>query len=103
MNEPQSGQAAGAGFDPVVAVVLEQLWMASADGSGKPWTLAKLAKRAGLPMSTLRRTLTMLKSAGLADFDIDEEGRGMAALTGPGRALCETVTGRIGSGLASCP
>ncbi|KDB10281.1 regulatory protein IclR [Burkholderia sp. lig30] len=99
MNEPQSGQAADAEFDPVVAVVLEQLWMASADGSGKPWTLAKLAKRAALPMSTLRRTLTMLKSAGLADFDIDEEGRGMATLTGPGRALCETVAG-AGSGRA---
>lgn len=79
------------GVDAGVALVLEHLWAARCESPGRPWSLAKLAKRAALPMSALRRTLTLLQAAGLADFELDEAGRGFAALTAEGEALCATV------------
>jgi DNA-binding transcriptional ArsR family regulator len=84
-------------LDPVVEQLLTVLWEAareaSEDRSGKVWSLAKISKRADLPMSTLRRYLTQLQSAGVVDVQIDEEGRGSAALTGEGRELCEALFG----------
>jgi DNA-binding MarR family transcriptional regulator len=90
--EPQSG-ADNDEFDPMIAVVLELLWRAQSESPDKPWVLAKLSKQAGLPMSSLRRTLTQLKDAGLVEFTIDEAGRGTAALTQQGGELCKTLSG----------
>jgi DNA-binding MarR family transcriptional regulator len=84
-------------LDPVVEQLLMLLWEAareaSEDRSVKAWSLAKISKRADLPMSTLRRYLTQLQSAGVVDVQIDEEGRGTATLTGEGRELCEALFG----------
>ncbi|MEX3929309.1 transcriptional regulator [Paraburkholderia sp. BR10936] len=74
--------------EPSIAVVLEQLWMDFTDRHGRHSSIARLAKQAHLPMRTLRRTLTRLKSAGLADFSIDEKGRGFATLSAQGVDLC---------------
>jgi hypothetical protein len=79
-------------FDPSVVRVLEQLWIAFTERRDKPSSVARLSKQARLPMSTLRRTLTDLKSAGLVDFSIDEDGRGFAALTGQGAELCSALS-----------
>jgi hypothetical protein len=84
-------------LDPVVEQLLTLLWEAaresSESGSDKPWSLAKISKRADLPMSTLRRYMTQLQSAGVVDVQIDDEGRGTAKLTGEGRELCEALFG----------
>jgi DNA-binding HxlR family transcriptional regulator len=44
-------------------------------------------------MSTLRRHLTQLQSAGVVTVDIDEDGRGHATLTEEGRELCDALFG----------
>jgi predicted transcriptional regulator len=80
-------------LDPVVEQLLMLLWEAAREPSGKAWSLAKLSKRADLPMSTLRRYLTQLQSAGVVDVQTDEEGRGLAALTAEGLELCEALFG----------
>ncbi|MBP0594405.1 helix-turn-helix domain-containing protein [Paraburkholderia sp. LEh10] len=80
-------------LDPTVELLLTLLWEAAHEPSGKPWSLAKLSKRADLPMSTLRRYLTQLQSAGVLDVQMDDEGRGTAALTAEGRELCEALFG----------
>lgn len=77
-------------IDPAILAVLEvlcQARQAGRDGGASPWSLAKIAKRAQLPMSVLRRVLTQLQAAGLADVAIDEEGRGHASLTPAGAEL----------------
>jgi len=99
MNGMQSAMAEDDVIDPSVAAVLEQLWVAYQENPGKPWTLAKLAKRARLPMSALRRTLTLLKAASLVDYQLDEEGRGFADLTEQGVALCAVATGSASGAL----
>lgn len=76
-----------ADIDPAILAVLLVLCQAGREGGPGPWSLARIAKRAGLPMSVLRRVLTQLQSAGLADVTIDEEGRGHASLTQAGAEL----------------
>ncbi|QQX88737.1 Rrf2 family transcriptional regulator [Cupriavidus necator] len=76
-----------ADIDPAMVAALQVLWQAGRRGGGSPWSLAKIAKRAQLPMSVLRRVLTQLQAAGLADVAIDEEGRGHASLTAAGAEL----------------
>lgn len=76
-----------ADIDPAMVAALQVLWQAGREGGGSPWSLAKIAKRAQLPMSVLRRVLTQLQVAGLADVAIDEEGRGHASLTPAGAEL----------------
>jgi len=76
-----------ADIDPAMVAALQVLWQAGREGGGSPWSLAKIAKRAQLPMSVLRRVLTQLQAAGLADVAIDEEGRGHASLTPAGAEL----------------
>ncbi|KAI3595390.1 hypothetical protein D8I24_8011 [Cupriavidus necator H850] len=76
-----------ADIDPAMVAALQVLWQAGREGGGSPWSLAKIAKRAQLPMSVLRRVLTQLQAAGLADVAIDEEGRGHASLTPAGAGL----------------
>jgi predicted ArsR family transcriptional regulator len=84
-------------LDPVVEQLLMLLWEAaresSEDRASKPWSLAKISKRADLPMSTLRRHLTQLQSAGVVQVQFDDEGRGTALLTGEGRELCDALFG----------
>lgn len=80
-------------LDPTIERLLMLLWEAARESSGKSWSLAKLSKRADLPMSTLRRYLTQLQSAGVVDVQMDEEGRGSAALTGEGMELGEALFG----------
>jgi hypothetical protein len=92
MNEAPSVMTDDDTVDPAITAVLEQLWVACQERPGKPWSLAKLAKRARLPMSALLRSLTLLKAARLVDCDVDDEGRGDARLTEQGRALCAAVT-----------
>lgn len=75
-------------LDPALVAILASLHEAANDPAGKPWSLPKLAKRAQLPMSTLRRVLTQLDAGGLTSTTLNEDGTGRAALTAEGRALC---------------
>ncbi|SPD68389.1 putative DNA-binding protein (plasmid) [Cupriavidus taiwanensis] len=79
-----------ADIDPAIVAVLQVLCQAGRDGGG-PWSLARITKRSGLPMSVLRRVLTQLQAAGLADMSIDEAGRGHASLTPAGAELAAQV------------
>lgn len=74
-------------IDPAIVDVLLVLRQAGVEAAGAPWSLARIAKRAQLPMSVLRRVLTQLQSAGLAEVSIEENGRGHASLTQEGEAL----------------
>jgi DNA-binding IscR family transcriptional regulator len=76
-----------ADIDPSIPAVLIALWQARREAGGKPSSLARIAKCAGLPMSVLRRVLTQLQSAGLVDVALDEAGRGQAGLTEAGAQL----------------
>lgn len=76
-----------ADIDPAILTVLQVLYQAGSEGGASPWSLAKIAKRVQLPMSVLRRVLTQLHSAGLADAAIDADGRGHASLTPAGAEL----------------
>ncbi|BDB27567.1 hypothetical protein Tamer19_49880 [Cupriavidus sp. TA19] len=78
-------------IDPAILAALEVLHQAAHEGGATPWSLAKIAKRAQLPMSVLRRVLTQLQSAGLAEFAIDEAGHGHASLTQAGVELAAQV------------
>ncbi|WP_051974847.1 helix-turn-helix domain-containing protein [Cupriavidus necator] len=78
-------------IDPAILAVLQVLCQAGREGGASPWSLARIAKRAQLPMSVLRRVLTQLQAAGLADFEIDEEGRGHASLSQAGAELATQV------------
>lgn len=74
-------------IDPAIVAVLQVLWQSRCEGGASPWSLARIAKRAQLPMSVLRRVLTQLQAAGLADVALDEAGRGHAGLTPAGAEL----------------
>lgn len=58
-------------------------------------SLARISKRAGLPMSTLRRILTALEDAGIVSVTLSEDGRGSAALTEQGRGLAASLQGGV--------
>src|ERR1700761_3606120 len=85
-QEPQEQDGAPDMDDPQVqiVVVLGELWGAHNESPGKPWSLAKLSKRVQLPMSTLRRLLTGVTSAGLVEVETRPDGTGSAALTEQG-------------------
>ncbi len=68
--------AGQAGVDPMFAALLQAFWDIHRDPPGKRLSLARLSKRAELPMSTLRRMLTQLEDAGLVAVAIDEDGTG---------------------------
>lgn len=68
--------------------VLEALWRINAEWPDKPCTLAKLSKQSELPMSVLRRQLTMLVDAGWVALELEEGGvTGTVLLTESGRQL----------------
>ena len=79
------------GVDAALIALLALLWEARQDVPGKPWSLAKLAKRAGLQMSTLLRQLNALSSAGLVTVATAEGGGGSASLSTAGAELCASM------------
>jgi DNA-binding IclR family transcriptional regulator len=84
-------------IDPALVAVLTQLWRAKQETPERAWSLAKLSKQSDLPMSTLRRQLTGLSDAGLAEMEIGEEGAGRAWLTSEGVTLCAALFGEASS------
>ncbi|MDN7671184.1 DNA-binding protein [Burkholderia oklahomensis] len=81
------------GLDPAIVAVLLRLRDAADEARGAPWSLAKLGKRARVPMSTLRRTLTQLDAAGLTETILRDDGTGRAMLTAQGLELCDALFG----------
>ena len=79
------------GIDAALIALLALLWEARQDAPAKPWSLAKLAKRAGIQMSTLLRQLNALSSAGLVSVTTAENGGGSASLSAAGAELCTSV------------
>ena len=79
------------GIDAALMTLLALLWEARQDAPEKPWSLAKLAKRAGVQMSTLLRQLNALSSAGLVNVATAENGGGSALLSAAGAELCASV------------
>lgn len=84
MTTPQE-TAQNDGLDPVKVTVLRHLWEAAHEEEHSPWSLAKLSKRTGVPMSTLRRTLNEFEEAGIVDISMEEDGRSFASLNEAGR------------------
>lgn len=79
------------GIDAALIALLALLWQARQEAPVRPWSLAKLAKRAGVQMSTLLRQLNALSSAGLVVVATAESGGGSALLSAAGAELCASV------------
>jgi DNA-binding IclR family transcriptional regulator len=84
-------------IDPAMIAILSQLWRAAQETPGRAWSLAKLSKQSGVPMSSLIRHLTALSDAALltpsSPDDTDKTGENAttsptAALNEAGRELC---------------
>lgn len=79
------------GIDAALMALLALLWQARREAPEKAWSLAKLAKRAGVQMSTLLRQLNALSSAGLVTVVTAESGGGSVLLSAAGAELCASV------------
>jgi len=79
------------GVDAALIALLALLWEARQEAPEKPWSLAKLAKRAGVQMSTLLRQLNALSSAQLVSVTTAESGGGSASLSAAGAELCASM------------
>jgi hypothetical protein len=84
-------------IDPALIAILAQLWRAAQETPGRAWSLAKLSKQSGVPMSSLIRHLTALSDAALLDPpEPDNPGANRenaantptAVLSEAGRELC---------------
>jgi hypothetical protein len=83
-------------IDPAMIAILAQLWRAAQETPGRAWSLAKLSKQSGVPMSSLIRQLTALSDAALLDpanpAGPDSHGENTtaptASLSEAGRELC---------------
>ena len=77
-------------IDPALIAILAQLWRAAQETPGRAWSLAKLSKQSGVPMSSLIRHLTALSDAALlAPFAGENTANTpTAALSDAGRELC---------------
>lgn len=77
-------------IDPALIAILAQLWRAAQETPRRAWSLAKLSKQSGVPMSSLRRHLTALSDATLLAPTADESATGTptAALSEAGQELC---------------
>lgn len=73
-NEPQ-GQ-----MDPALEAVLAELWSEWTQQRG-PLSLARLCKRTGLRMSTLKRFLTLLEASDVVCLSTNARGVECASLT----------------------
>ncbi len=91
-NDMEGGDEGG--IDPVLVAILEQLWRAHRETPDREWSLAKLSKQAGVPMSGLRRHLTALVDSGLVVTTLSEDGTGRASLSDDGRTFCAEVFGQ---------
>ena len=79
--------------DPALEAVLAELWTTWSQQRG-PLSLARLCKRTGLRMSTLKRFLTELERCGIAGISINARGVECAALTDTAAAsLAEAAAG----------
>jgi hypothetical protein len=95
-SDNDGGDGDEGGLDPAIAALLMQLHEAARSSQAAPakaWSLAKLSKRAALPMSTLRRLLVQLQAADLVEMTLADDGTGSAALTEAGRHLCAELFG----------
>ncbi|UVE68508.1 DNA-binding protein [Burkholderia pyrrocinia] len=92
-SEPMTSESDESPLDPALVATLATLNEAANDPAGKTWSLPKIAKRAQLPMSTLRRVLTQLDAAGLSATTLNDDGTGSAALTDEGRNVCAELFG----------
>jgi DNA-binding IclR family transcriptional regulator len=84
-------------IDPALIAILAQLWRAAQETPGRAWSLAKLSKQSGVPMSSLIRHLTALSEAALLEpansAGPDSHGENTAnaptaSLSEAGRELC---------------
>ena len=78
-------------IDQALMALLSLLWEAAQTSAGKPWSLAKLRKRADVSMSTLLRCLNALASADLVTVVTRDDGAGSAELSVAGHDLCTAV------------
>ncbi|AMH43371.1 MULTISPECIES: helix-turn-helix domain-containing protein [Burkholderiaceae] len=81
-------------IDPALIAILTQLWRAAEESPARAWSLAKLSKQSGLPMSSLRRQITALSDTGLLDTTPSDAGVPAVALTDAGKDLCAQLFAR---------
>ncbi|HZZ13349.1 MAG TPA: helix-turn-helix domain-containing protein [Paraburkholderia sp.] len=94
---PATSAAGDDELDPALLAVLVQLWRAHREAPGGAWSLAKLSKQAGVPMSALRRQLAALADADLVVTSFTEEGLGFVRLSEAGASVCGELFGDTGA------